>query len=91
VGALRDTPFSLHHLKSSRPSPGAGGLPLFAVSFLFRFSGPLQRVDVSAAPPPQTFPALSLCVGRRGHRHIEKKELVPAAVGFPTHRHIEER
>src|SRR5215467_8403143 len=74
-------------LTTRRP---AGGLPLFAVSFLFRLSGPFQRVDVSAAPLPQPFPTLSQCVGERVRRHIEKKELVPATVGFPTHRHIEE-
>ena len=93
VGALRGNSFGLHHLKSSRLSPGglgAGGLPLFAVSFLFPFSGPFQRVDVSAAPLPQSFPALSQCVGKRVRRHIEKRELVAAAVEFPTHRHIEE-
>jgi hypothetical protein len=47
---------------SSQPTPAgllldagrrAGGLPLFAVSFLFRLSGPFQRVDVSAAPRPR--------------------------------------
>ena len=48
VGALGGTSFGLHHLKSSRLSPAglrAGGLPLFAVSFLFPFSGPFQRVE----------------------------------------------
>jgi hypothetical protein len=77
---------------SRAPSEGprAGGLPLCAVSFLFRFPGPLQRVDAPAAPLPQPFPALSQCVGKRVRRHIEKRQLVPAAVGFPIHRHIED-
>ena len=79
----------LEVVETRRLGPG-GGLPLLAVSFLFRFSGPFQRVDVSAAPLPQSFLALSQCVGKRVRRHIEKRELVAAAVGFPTHRHIEE-
>jgi hypothetical protein len=62
----------------------------FRRQFSFRFSGPFQRVDVSAPPLPQSFPVLSQCVGKRVRRHIEKRELVAAAVGFPTHRHIEE-
>jgi hypothetical protein len=70
-------------------APRAGGLPLCAVSFLFRFPGPFQRVEAPAAPLPQPFPELSQCVGKRVRRHIEKRQLVPAAVGFPIHRHIE--
>ena len=59
--------------------PAGGRIAFFAVSFLFRLSGPFQRVDVSAAPLPQSFPALSQCVGKRVRRHVEKRALVAAA------------
>jgi hypothetical protein len=65
VGALRDTSFGLHHLKSSRLSPaglGAGGIASFCLQFSFPARSAISTCRcVGRATTPVISRAFSMC------------------------------